>query len=747
MNIIKINSAESIIEAYYDGGESYVGHEKYSVFNDHYRVTIPEGMKATVKQGWMAVDTMIYSGDSHLIIERDCDLDVTDFDRVTLCALNGNVTVSIILTTDKGEQVALRDYTPEDKEFGGSFEGSRLTKIRFEVALKDKNNSGDLNLLWLALANSERLAFEEKGSGYSFSPEWDGCFKENYEIGPEIGIYFGKDELPAFKEKIKKAPFDKIYQSIKEEVYSNINSEPETLIEEYLINFNKFVCRVGHMHTCICEGLQNIALVAVIEEDRELVRLAGRILLSIAVTPHWCESFMGNLPSVTWHHRAFLEGLAAKRCAIALDLIGSSLTWHAKNLICDAIIQKGLPRVEADMFTMEYVRTCNQGVVFNNDRIFAYIALADRYPRYERMIDIAEDDFNEMVDIYYEDDGGSLEGPSYWSYTTENVVEAAIVLARYRKKTLQEFTSPRLKKVGDYVMAMLCRRPEGFRFMLLNDSYDYGQFSCHSLYFLYKLSGNKFLGSLVSEMLKKGGGLETLLLIDEDPCIDSMEFPEGLISLDTSGFATFRTRLQNGELLQLHITDGKANFSHFHEDKGQIVMHVGDEELLCDRGNVSALGRKPISHNMFVPESEGFPYSQLANESDGRVLYSKYDNGVLEYKTDLTGTWEKGIFENITREINSHKPEEYIITDSAVCQKDTPMSIRFHSVYPIEKQGDSFVITSPKTKLYITPVDYAADNFVIKEDGINRINETVNQLIIYLDKAKSYSLKTKLTVE
>ncbi len=746
MNLIKINPAESILEAWFDGGESYEGHQKYAALTQ-YTVTVPNSVKAAVKQGWCAVDVSIYSGAEAVTLERSCDLDISGFDRFCLAMLPSNVRVRIVLTTDAGEFSAEKTYTENEKdELWGALSGTQLHKLRLEVCLADACAYGNAALVWLSLADSRCLAQKEKPA-YRFSPDWPGCFQKDYEIGPEIGIYFGKDQLAAMRQKVQKPPFDKIYAVTRESVYARRDFEPEALIEEYLINENRLMCRPGHMHRSLLEGLQDMCFVGVIEEDRELIRLAGRTLLSIAVTPHWCESFMGNLPGATWHHRSFLEGLACKRCAIALDLIGSSLSWHGKNLVYDAIIQKGLPRVEADMFTMEYVRHCNQGVVFNDDRIFAYIALAKQYPRYEKMLEIAEADFNDMVEKYVLEDGGSLEGPGYWGYTVENVAETAIVLARYRNKPVKDYVSPRLRRMADYILAVTCQRPEGYRYMLLNDTYSHGWFNAYTLNFLYQVSGEPFMGGAVTQSLKTDGGLENLLMVDSDPALENAAPPQGLICLHTSGFTCLRQSTRAGQQLQLFLRSGKAYFSHFHEDKGQLLLFAGDEELLCDRGNSSAVGKKPVSHNLFVPEREGLPYSQRADGCDAKVLAAQYENGIFLYKTDLHSAWESGIFESITRTVTSQQAGEYVLTDCAQCVESTAMSQRFHSIFPIEKQGDAFVVTAPKSRLLISPVNYALDCYEIKADGKRVTGEQVYQLVLRFPKAKSHQVTTRLKVE
>ena len=54
----RINEAETIFEPYFDGGESYPNHEKYSLLSE-YTVTYTPDVVATVKQTWYAVEATL----------------------------------------------------------------------------------------------------------------------------------------------------------------------------------------------------------------------------------------------------------------------------------------------------------------------------------------------------------------------------------------------------------------------------------------------------------------------------------------------------------------------------------------------------------------------------------------------------------------------------------------------------------------------------------------------------------------
>ncbi len=743
MNLIRISENEAIIEPFFDGGESYPDNQKYACFSQ-YSVTLAPEVRAEVKQSWCDVHMLIYNAPADapaVTMERTCGLDVSAFNSFLVCAGSDNTAIRLTVRTELGEEVAIDRSVLQTREISGNFRGRQLLGIRLEVFLQDVTRPGNLVLRWFGLASEQAL----QEAPLRFDPKWEGCFREDYEIAPEIGVFFNKEELPALRKKLKTPPFDKVYESIKADVYASKATEPEKVIEEYLINANHLMCREGHMHLSLLEGLQNMSFVALIEEDRELMHLAGRILLSVAVTPHWCESFMGNLPGATWHHRSFLEGLAVKRSVLALDWIGSCLTWHGKNLVYDAIQQKGMPRVDADMFSVEYVRRTNQGVVFNDERIIGYIALAKRYPRYEKMLQIAEADFFEMVDSCIEPDGGYLEGPSYWHYAMDNVVEAAHVLARYHGKSLAEFAPERLKRSGSYALSMLCRRPEGLRWLRVNDSYNYGTYGAVISDFYYRMSGETVWADILRENLHTGG-LEGLLMVPECPQgSGEPRLPLGLRSLRESGETALH--LQDGDKdILWHIGAGKPYFSHFHEDKGQIVLCVNSQELLIDRGNASAISKKPISHNLFVPESQDLPYSQPADAPGGRVLQDEYTDGVFRYAADLTQAWQPGIFRSITRSLLSEKPTEMVITDRAECLQSQKMSLRFQSVYPITREGDSFCIRGESVSLRITPVDYMPQDYAIREDGKTVCGEAVQQLVLYLPEAREYTVTTRLEI-
>jgi len=67
--------------------------------------------------------------------------------------------------------------------------------------------------------------------------------------------------------------------------------------------------------------------------------------------PHcdlWVHSFMGALPGTTGHPRSFSESYLLRPLPLVLDWAGHCLTSAGRELVADAMILKGLARIESD---------------------------------------------------------------------------------------------------------------------------------------------------------------------------------------------------------------------------------------------------------------------------------------------------------------------------------------------------------------------------------------------------------------
>ena len=131
---------------------------------------------------------------------------------------------------------------------------------------------------------------------------------------------------------------------------------------------------------------------------------------------------------------------------------------------------KGLPRIEADFKTMDYIYECNQGFMFNRGRVAALLALKERYPRYVSDIEESEKFMFEMIDKSVYEDGGYLEGPGYWAATVQCVAPTLYMLSKYKRIPMQEYVPEKLKTFLDYGLLFKSDWGEHMRFIPVSDT-------------------------------------------------------------------------------------------------------------------------------------------------------------------------------------------------------------------------------------------------------------------------------------
>lgn len=765
----RINEAETIFEPYYDSGESYIDNEKYSVLSE-YTVTYADGILAKVKPTWYDVTATIsmQKSDDYVVkMERECELDIRGFDLLHLYAsMSEKMQVRVCCEIDGTWRQVIESFgRNEPEELWGKISGETITRISLEFRKIGDGDPVSAELIWMGLANEARkLEMENRPSPYT-EDSWKGCFVENPEIKPLIGIYFNEEEWAELKEKLQKPPFAQHVEKLREEAQKSMEVEPEPLIRDFITNHFHRIVRDRDMETPMYQtGMEALAFIGLLDENIDMLRMACRKMLSLAVTPHWFECVMGCLPGATWHRRCFTEEEICRKVAVVLDWAGSLLTWHGKNIVYDALMNKGLPRLESDFHSVEYIRHMNQGLVFNGGRVLALLALADRYPRYEARLQDAAKDEREMVDSYVMDDGGTIEGPAYWNYTFGTVVGTLYLLARHEKKTLAEYAWDKLKKTGDFALKILSDYKDGTYCIPVNDAH-VGQYATALYAGFIQITDDPRWKKLYHRVSANCDhpmpmSLETMLLMmnikdfgeDDGTPIN----PDGFSTLDEIGHTSLRLPTEDVGRVHCYLSGGPSIFAHSHGDRGQIVLEVDHHSILIDRG-ICNYSRSEIHlmanssyHNLFHPEvPEGQP-KKLQNAFRGKgakIVRSTYENGVFDYCTDTTDAWDDGIFTSITRSVKSEDPHLYLVYDDTVMVEALASSFRLNTHGEIAKIGDNaWAITQDGYQITVLPVNYKVEDTFIGVDGVDENIEPVNQLRLYLAKAKEQHIVTLLEV-
>ena len=767
----RINEAETIFEPYYDSGESYMENEKYSVLSE-YTVTYAENILAEVKPTWYDVTATIHhqaSEDYVVKMVRECDLDIRGFDLLHLYnSTSDKMQVRVCCEIDGVWHQVIESFgCNHPEELWGKISGEKITKISLEFRKVGDGDPVSAELIWMGLANEARkLEMESRPSPYT-ADSWKGCFVENPEIKPMIGIYFNEEEWVELKEKLKDPFYARIVANLREKAQKCMEVEPEPLIQEYITNHTHRVVRDRDMERpMLQQNMEALAFIGLLDENVEMLRMACRKMLSLAVTPHWFECVMGCLPGATWHRRCFTEEDICRKVAIVLDWAGSLLTWHGKNIVYDALMNKGLPRLESDFHSVEYIRHMNQGLVFNGGRVLALLALADRYPRYEARLQDAARDEREMVDLYVMDDGGTIEGPAYWNYTFSTVVGTLYLLARHEKKTLSEYAWDKLKKTGDFALRILSDYKDGTYTIPFNDGH-VAQYSAASFAGFIQITDDPRWKKLYQRILKQPKNhidqtmtMDAMLMlanIDDFGEDDGSEInPDGFSTLNEIGHTSLRLPTEDVGRVHCYLSGGPSIFAHSHGDRGQILLEVDHHSILIDRG-ICGYERSEIRlmanssyHNLFHPEVPADQPMKLQSAFEGtgaKVVRSTYENGVFDYCTDTTNAWMPGIFSSITRSVKSEDPHLYLVYDDAVMVEELASSFRLNTRGEITQIGDkAWAITQDGYQITILPVNYDVEKTFIGVDGVDEHLDPVNQLRLYLAKAKEQHIITLLEV-
>jgi len=414
---------------------------------------------------------------------------------------------------------------------------------------------------------------------------------------------------------------------------------------------------------------------------------------------------------------------------------------------------KGLPRIDADIKTMDYMWKMNQGTAFVSSLVIILIALQKRYPRYSVRIDEAEKDMITMWNMYVFEDGGSAEGPQYWSFTASQMIEALYLIARYRGKNIEDYIPESIKRSSVYALAQLS--DAGDFYVPVNDAHVNLSYGGNVLSFLSQINvGDIWKVKNNNSLHKKRTGtdrlIEMLIFAKELDVSGEVEVPE-FISLPYTGHTTLRRKTEDLGVIGLHAVSGAITFGHAHSDKGSFVLEAGGKSLLIDRGvcgydnpYVAVIGNSEM-HNMIAAIKDNEYITQEKNNPElcGKVLKSEYNNGVFEYVTDVTKLWN-GIFEKNIRHITSVNPYQYIIKDN-IKLRDADMAVFILNTYgEITQEQDKYIITDGDIRLVVSTQNWTPCKTEFGRYGTDGNGRNVSRLCLMTNSKNEENLITSV---
>lgn len=708
---IPIDEHSSIIQPYYDGGESYIGHSKYSLI-DKYTAT-PQG---SLSQTWVSFSVKIKAGEE-TTLEYECGgTNISEYSRFRIFGMIPK-TVNVRLYCN-GELVmdkcgnGTAGYTDSDIKTTQK----EMKTLKYVFKNSDENDA-EISLFYLGMLKDD---FERKRKN-PYTSEWEGCFADNPNYGLYNEIAISKSALETLRKKVTYEPYKTIYAGMRKTAEELMKLEPENMISKTV--------REYHMSPRIrLMDAEVLAVCGQIEENKEMLKMACRYALSLACCENWCADVMETVQTVTWHHRSFDETDAICAVSTVISLAGGVLSWHGLNLLYNAIIMKGLPRIDADFMTMDYIYKCNQGLVFMKGYLFGLAELIQRYPRYKIKFDEAKILLEEMFENSFAEDGGYQEGALYWRFIMMRYLNCVYLISRAENKSVKDLIGDKLDKTAEYGLANL---DANAHIILLNDSsrnVDYGMMMPAML---YSITGKNAWAAVANKIKYCWSPFDMLEAVSvEVPEINESFLPE-FAYFESAGL-TVCTRNN----IQFAVTGGPSNDTHAHRDKGSFIINVNGAEAVaeisCGYDNPAhIIVERSESHSLAVPVINGKPCEQCRGAEYEAPIDVKYSDGVLNWKCNTTQMWNEPKLKCVEREIISNTPNEYIITDRVEFEESGTVQFKINIAEnaQVKVTPKNWTPTEEKTKL------------LMKDE-----NQCVYQKILTSETNKKIELVTVITI-
>jgi hypothetical protein len=680
---IPINMAEAIIEPFWSPGLSGLNQWTIDSGGDH-------GLR--VKQNWDVAYFEWASRPSQgpaLSMSRDFNINCEGYNHllVRLTAPQQSI-LRITAVTDLGRRVFTSEPAIENTdEHSLDLQGAKhIKRIILEIeANADGPGAGWFN--WIGLQNTEQLAKYFTFWDYS-EIRWDRHIKEANQISrfkPKYGIFLNADELAELRSQHRQAVNKNGQSQYSQQVKAARNFHPEKGIHEFVNSggTKRSHGRIRDQFQPRLSGRPELAIAGLVLRDAEILRMAARYALSLAMSEHWDTGFMSRFPSDPWEDRAFRRSYTAEDISVILDLAGEAFTETGRTYLMRRLAEEGVGLINYVAWRHEYIFHCNQLAYFNTGRMYAYLVLEREWPRVKPYTDIAYLDAINNLENAIQPDGGTLEGPSYFNPIVRENYKVIKHYARSRSRKVTELIPKVLKRTADYAAVVasttevdvipICDGGSGFRSDTLKILTEFLPGS-----YWTTMYNKLLLRSGRSQLEQKGSALPAYIALPDTGYIAS-------------------TRSLGDHLVKLFIMGHKSGADHTHEDKGSFVLEFAGQSFamdlgICDYGDpIVSIYKHCQRHNMLVPvgTSERAGPQRPLPVSVKPTGYG--DEKTFHARIDATPGWEK-YYRKWIRSWDSASPDTLTIRDEYSLAQGNAVEFYWQTKLPVRQRDKTFII-------------------------------------------------------
>lgn len=697
---LPINTAEAVLEVFWD--------PKTSDF-PQWKVDPDTNQNLQIFQNWAAVDFR-WTGNSGdgaaLRLSRNIHADCSGYDVLILgMTAPANSTIRLIAETAGGLRTADLPAAGENGEYELPLNGAqRIENLTIEITPRDNSAAaGWFN--WIILQNSKQLPIH-LDQWKHFDPQWEKLiqppdFQPAYQ--PVYGIFINQDDVKTLRDlhgeynnKQEKSPFDSIAENAR-------SYHPEVAIKQY----GKGNARLRDEQAPDFSGLGvKAALAGLVLRDAQLLRVAARYALSLAVCQNWDEGFTVHYPLSSWELRDFKRSYTCEDLGRILDLAGEMFTEAGRDLILRRLAEEGVGPINYGTWRHEYIFDCNQLAFFNTGRMAAYLVLERAFPRVKPYTDIAYRESIENIERAILPDGGYGEGPGYFGSVVRRNSLVIQQYARARGHDGAAAIPEIIQKTGDYAAAVASTTENDHLAICDCDADGLG---IDTLLVLASIMPDSYWVTLCRKKLNRATLRDPLeILASRHIPQQGAPLPE-FVQLPETGYIASHRKLGE-EWVKLFILGNKKNASHCHEDKGSFILEFAGDAYADDIGIGSygdplhQLYKQCQRHNMLAPYG-GSEIARPQNPLPYDVIpHGQGDAQTFSAQIDAAPGWN-GQYKKWIRRWDSPSPDQLIIEDDYELGQGEGVEFYWQTLLPCEVQNQTIIITGQRSRATLQAPD------------------------------------------
>jgi len=268
-------------------------------------------------------------------------------------------------------------------------------------------------------------------------------------LQPGLGLIFGADELRQMRPAVASPQFGDLWREDLARAEDQLGVDPAAMIRPYSLYATSRYGRPWDEDTQAGNDGLLLALVGLINQDERYMRQAARHAIALAHIDEWAEGFVDRFPVGSWTHAAFAPNVATIKASLLLDWTWHWLTRGGRDLVREAIREKGLRWLQGSEDRM-----ANQGVRFTKGLVLGRMAVAEDLAdaRLRAVVRDHVDKLNRKLESVSRLDGTFSEGMGYGKGTMASLPITYCAASRCLGRPMRELVSDRFLPAMRFIL-------------------------------------------------------------------------------------------------------------------------------------------------------------------------------------------------------------------------------------------------------------------------------------------------------